>query len=41
MDRKDLDRHMMFLNKYATENGIIFSVTRTGVKVEEVGKIDV
>lgn len=40
MDRKDIDKHLEFLNKYASENGIIFSVTRTSIKVKEVGKID-
>ena len=40
MKREDLDKHIEFLRNYASQNGIVFRVTKKSVRVEEVGKID-
>ncbi len=40
MDRKDIDRHITFLKEYAAIHGIVFRVTKTTIRVEEVGEID-
>ena len=40
MKREELDNHLVFLKEYAVKHGIIFKVSKTSVRVEEVGKID-
>ena len=40
MKRELLDKHLEFLKEYAAKHGIVFRVSKTSVRVEEVGKID-
>jgi len=36
MKSKEMDKHMIFLHKYAVENQIIFRVSRSGITVESL-----